>query len=143
MCEPCSSSYFGASNGSTSCSPCKECSGMNFTSLCNKTHDSVCIATCPASWTLDDNTGLCEKCIRGYFDEEGVHECVQCPANHYCPSKYKHHMRMCPGNRVLNSTSLPGSDIATDCICTRSGGYEGNALGLVGCRACKVISHPM
>jgi hypothetical protein len=137
MCVACNASWFTDSIGSTVCSPCDSCSGQNFTFLCTRTNDSVCIETCPVSWSLDDDTGLCEKCNRGYYVEEGLDDCVQCPANHYCLSMHQEHMRMCPGNQWLNSTSLPGSDMATDCICTRSGGYEGNALGLVGCRACK------
>jgi hypothetical protein len=133
---------------------CEPCTGFNFSSLCNSTHDSICISTCPRSWNLDQSTGLCSGCAPGYTVQAGVYECMQCPANHYCPGDNVDVMKACPPN----STSLPGSTIGTDCVCSRYGGYEGNipfsslfivlsnnpnepeignALGLVGCLKCR------
>jgi hypothetical protein len=125
-CSACPTGTFSQYNRTVNCTVCDNCKGSNFTSLCNVTHDNTCITICPDSWLLDHTTRLCAKCAAGYFDEEGVHECMLCPADHYCPSKYKKHMKPCPTNSVRNSTSPAGSHIATACQCNREGGYQGN-----------------
>jgi hypothetical protein len=137
-CTTCAAGTFVSTPGSLNCTLCNSCPGSNFSSLCSSTNDSVCMGACPDSWLLHDGTGLCEKCAPGYFEEEALVECVQCPVNHYCPSKHKRHMQACPANPSRNSTSPAGSELATACQCNREGGSDGDALGLVGCQTCKV-----
>jgi hypothetical protein len=135
-CENCPIGTFSAPNNSV-CTPCNICAGQNYSALCNSTSDSICLASCPHSWILDNSTGLCQKCAVGYFERDAVYECIQCPANYYCPSKHEPDKQACPDN----STSTPGSHIATLCQCNSAGGSFGNALGLLGCLSCPAGSY--
>ena len=79
---------FSHANASINCTACQQCPGQNFSSLCNLTHDNVCISQCPTSWEVVESSRLCTKCAPGYrqVDNNGTLEeqCQRCPANSYC-----------------------------------------------------------
>ncbi|GAB5370610.1 hypothetical protein AAMO2058_001508100, partial [Amorphochlora amoebiformis] len=81
------------------------------------------------------NSTTAELCQIGFFSssDDGVKNCLPCPADTYCPDRGTSNPRSCPTNAI----SPPGSTDVTQCQCNTAIGFQGTIKSANS--ACKEI----
>ena len=132
-CSFCDIDTYQSDTKSTSCNNCPSNSQTRGAVAQTNIFDCICNAGYQAL-KLIDNEGVCEQCPAGKYRsnrtrEEALHDCIECPANFYCPigSVYPN---ACPTQEV----SSAGSSKLEDCECVGGRGRNNGRFGQ--CTSC-------
>lgn len=122
-CIPCADGYIKNTSGNVPCTPCVEGTFSSDTLVCTSCQQH-------ATTTGDASISIADcQCVAGFQESStDVNICEQCEAGFYCPGqdlKVQCH---------THSMSLPGSEIASACICLE-GYYEFSSSNCANCPA--------
>ena len=125
FCSACPPGTYSAQSGSLNCSPCEP------GTFAPRMNSSNC-TTCPegfSSFRSSDKLSDCNFCDAG-FTSSSVSNCTMCEAGKYKNVSGNFDCTLCP----VGSTSVPGSQKKTGCICSK-GYVNSSENGL--CAACE------
>ena len=124
-CVPCPEDTYKNEYGNGLCSTCPEHSS-NIGNQAQRT-----ISSCLCKVGFEGNASNCEACSAGKFkDDINEDACVLCAIGTYSENVGETSCMIC----ASNSTSIPGSTSADNCICQR--GYSLNPTDKLNCNQC-------